>query len=145
MCNNFDCLHSLLIAKTQLKHESYKRRHYYSFNCQLGCFCSLLEIEAKVGSITMVRQSGSFFHGSTRLRLAILQNHTRSFKSLQSLENSAIKGKLANCFILNDVGWVCETGNVLRDYNFPGMLGKMHACVVSVYQAVSKKKKRAWV
>ena len=74
----------------------------------------------------MVRQSGSwtfsFFHGSTRLKLAIPQNHTRSFKS-----------------ILNDVGWVCETGNVLKDYNFPGMLGKMHACVVSVYQALSKK------
>ena len=37
------------------------------------------------------------------------------------------------------MGWVCETGNVLKDYNFPGMLGKMHACVVSVYQALSKK------
>ena len=53
--------------------------------------------EAKVGSITMVCQSGSwtfsFFHGSIRLKLAILQNHTRSFKSLQSLENSAIKGR----------------------------------------------------
>ena len=35
-------------------------------------------------------------------------------------------------------GWVCETGNVLKDYNFPGMFGKMHACVVSVYQALKK-------
>ena len=91
----------------------------------------------------MVRQSRSwtfsFFHGSTRLKLAILQNHTRSFKSLQSLANSAIKGRTTNCFILNDVGWVCEMGNVLKDYNFPGMLGKMHACVVSVYQALKKR------
>ena len=72
----------------------------------------------------------SYFHGSTRLMLAILQNHTRSFKSLQSLEKALSKAELANCFILNDVGWVCETGNVLKDYKFPGMLGKMHACVV---------------
>ena len=41
--------------------------------------------------------------------------------------------------ILNGVGWVCETGNVLKDYKFPGMLGKMHACAVSVYQALSKE------
>ena len=60
--------------------------------------------------------------------------------SIQSLENSAIKGRtIANCFILNDVGWVCETGNVLKDYKFPGMLGKMHACAVSVYQALKKE------
>ena len=72
--------------------------------------------------------------------LAILQNHTRSFKSLQSLEKALLKAELANCFILNDVGWVCETGNVLKDYKFPGMLGKMHACVVSVYQALKKRR-----
>ena len=42
-------------------------------------------------------------------------------------------------FILNDVRWVCETGNVLKDYNFPGVLGKMHACVVSVNQALKKE------
>ena len=39
------------------------------------------------------------------------------------------------------MGWVCETENVLKDYNFPGMLGKMHVCVVSVYQALSQKRR----
>ena len=38
------------------------------------------------------------------------------------------------------MGWVCETGNVLKDYNFPGMLGKMHACIVSVYKALKKNR-----
>ena len=96
----------------------------------------------------MVRQSGSwtfsFFHGSTRLKLAILQDHTRSFKSLQSLENSAIKRRTSQLprtasFSMTWAGSV-KTGNILKDYNFPGMLGKMHACVVSVYQALKKKR-----
>ena len=30
-------------------------------------------------------------------------------------------------------------GNLLREYNLPGMLVKMHACAVSVYQALSKE------
>ena len=95
------------------------------------------------GSLSIRVWTFSFFHGSTRLKLAILQNHSRSFKSLQSLENRAIKGNrrtsyLLQEFILNDVGWVYVTGNVLKDYKFPGMLGKMHACAVSVYQAPKK-------
>ena len=36
--------------------------------------------------------------------------------------------------------WVGSVnGNLLREYNLPGMLVKMHACAVSVYQALSKE------